>query len=135
MPYYGTRMIRRGGYAKDFSHRFGGQKNLPPPAAGKKRVWIQAVSVGEVEAIAPLVDMLSKDANFEIVITTTTSTGYKILLEKYSQKSFYTGIFPIDFWPFSSRAWDKLKPDICVLMEGEIWPCLLYTSPSPRDCS
>ena len=121
-PYYGTRMIRRGGYAKDFSHRFGGQKNLPPPAAGKKRVWIQAVSVGEVEAIAPLVDMLSKDANFEIVITTTTSTGYKILLEKYSQKSFYTGIFPIDFWPFSSRAWDKLKPDICVLMEGEIWP-------------
>lgn len=122
MPYYGTRMIRRGGYSKDFSHRFGGQKDLPPVAEGKKRIWIQAVSVGEVEAIAPLIDMLSKDDNFEIVITTTTSTGYKILREKYSGKCFYAGIFPIDFWLFSRRAWNKLKPDICVLMEGELWP-------------
>jgi 3-deoxy-D-manno-octulosonic-acid transferase len=51
IPYYAMRMIRRGGYAKDFSHRFGGQKNLPKVAKGKTRFWIQAVSVGEVEAI------------------------------------------------------------------------------------
>ena len=49
-PYYGMRMLRRGGYGLDFSHRFGKQKNLPEPQ-GKKRIWIQAVSVGEVEAL------------------------------------------------------------------------------------
>ena len=58
-PYYGLRMLRRGGYGLDFSHRFGRQKNLPPPAAGKKRIWIQAVSVGEVEALSPLIDLLN----------------------------------------------------------------------------
>ena len=121
-PYYALRMLRRGGYAKDFSHRFGGQKNLPPVPDGKHRVWIQAVSVGEIEALSTLVDKLSQDSGIELVITTTTSTAYKILREKYAPKCFYTGVFPIDFLPFSARAWRKIKPDVCVLMEGELWP-------------
>ena len=122
IPYYALRMIRRGGYAKDFSHRFGGQKNLPDVAKGKTRVWIQAVSVGEVEAISTLVDKFAERNDIELVITTTTSTGYKILRDKYAPKCFYVGVFPMDFWLFSRRAWNKIKPDVCVLMEGELWP-------------
>ncbi len=122
MPYYAMRMIRRGGYAKDFSHRFGGQKNLPAPANGKSRIWIQAVSVGEVEALAPLVEKLSATPDIELVITTTTSTGYKILRDKYAPKCLYVGVFPMDFWLFSRRAWNKIKPTMAVLMEGELWP-------------
>lgn len=122
VPYYGFRMLRRGGYGLDFSHRFGGQKNLPATAKGKKRIWIQAVSVGEVEALAPLVDLLSASGKFEIVVTTTTSTGYTILRKKYADKIFYAGIFPFDFLPFSKRAWEHIKPDAIVLMEGELWP-------------
>ncbi len=129
-PYYGMRMLRRGGYAKDFGHRFGGQKDLPPPAEGKKRIWIQAVSVGEVEALSPLVDMLCNDARIELAITTTTSTGYEILRRKYSGKILFTGIFPLDFFPFSIRAWNKIKPDLCVLMEGEMWPEHLHQAES-----
>lgn len=122
IPYYGWRMIRRGGYGRDFSHRFGGQKNLPKPAEGKKRVWIQAVSVGEVEAIAPLLEKLHASPRFETVVTTTTSTAYQILRQKYAGLCLYTGIFPLDFWPFSRRAWLKIKPDVCILMESELWP-------------
>ncbi len=129
-PYYGARMLKRGGYAKDFSHRFGGQRNLPPPADGKKRIWLQAVSVGEVEALAPLIDLLSKDSRIELAITTTTSTGYEILRKKYSDKILFTGIFPLDFFPFSNRAWNKIKPDLCVMMEGEIWPEHLHQAKS-----
>ena len=122
IPYYAMRMIRRGGYAKDFSHRFGGQKNLPKVAKGKTRFWIQAVSVGEVEAISTLVDKFASRDDVELIITTTTSTGYKILREKYAPKCFYVGVFPMDFWLFSRRAWNKIKPDVCILMEGELWP-------------
>lgn len=117
--YYAVRMLRRGGYSKDFSHRLGGQKKLPPKS-GKKRVWLQAVSVGEIEALASLIDMLSSE--FELVVTTTTSTAYKILREKYAAKCLYVGVFPIDFWLFSARAWEKINPDVCLLMEGELWP-------------
>ena len=114
------RMIRRGGYAKDFKMRFGKHKDLPRNNS-KKRVWIQAVSVGELEAIAPLVDSLISE-NAEVIITTTTSTAYKILLEKFAKKCLYCGIFPIDFYFFSKKTWNALKPDIAILMEGELWP-------------
>lgn len=122
MPYYAMRMIRRGGYGKDFSHRFGFQKNLPKPQNGKKRIWIQAVSVGEVEALSTLLKLLFEDGNFEVVVTTTTSTGYKILREKYSKYCYYVGIFPFDFCLSNALAWRRIKPDICVQMEGELWP-------------
>ncbi len=121
-PYYAWRMLKRGGYAKDFSHRFGCQENLPKPADGKKRIWIQSVSVGETEAIAPLIKKLHGRGDVELVITTTTSTAYKILREKYAQYCLYCGVFPLDFLPFSARAWKKIKPDLCVLMESELWP-------------
>lgn len=121
-PYYGFRMLRRGGYGLDFSHRFGRQKNLPPPAEGKRRIWIQAVSVGEVEALAPLIDLLNARGGVEIVVTTTTSTGYAVLRKKYAGKIFYAGIFPFDFLPFSRSAWNRIKPDAVAMMEGELWP-------------
>ncbi len=126
MPYYAMRMIRRGGYAKDFSHRFGFQKKLPNPENGKKRIWIQAVSVGEVEALSSLLKLLFEDGKFEVVVTTTTSTGYKILREKYSKFCYYVGIFPFDFWLTNALAWRRIKPDMCIQMEGELWPEHLY---------
>lgn len=131
-PYYGWRMLRRGGYGLDFSHRFGLQKDLPPVAAGKKRVWIQAVSVGEIEAIAPLVDLLCESGKVEVVLTTTTSTGYAVLRNKYADKILYGGIFPFDFFPFSRSAWRRIKPDAVVLMESELWPEHLHTAKSKK---
>ena len=132
MPYYAMRMIRRGGYGRDFSHRLGFQKNLPPPAQGKKRIWIQAVSVGEVEALSSLLKRLYGDGGFEVVVTTTTSTGYKILREKYAKFCYWVGIFPFDFWLSSASAWRRIKPDMCVLMEGELWPEHLHRAVSKK---
>ncbi len=125
-PYYALRMIKRGGYSKDFLHRLGRQNDLPKPDANKKRIWIQAVSVGEVEAIAPLLKSLFETNKVELVVTTTTSTAYKILREKYSKYCYYCAVFPMDFAPFSNSAWDKIKPDLCILMEGELWPEHMY---------
>ncbi len=121
-PYYAWRMLRRGGYSRDFSHRWGGHKKLPPKPAGRKRIWIQAVSVGEVEAMAALVEKLSALDGVDLILTTTTSTGYEILRKKYSDKALLTGVFPFDFYPFSRRAWNNFDPDLAVLMEGELWP-------------
>lgn len=130
MPYYAMRMIRRGGYGRDFSHRLGFQKNLPEPAQGKIRIWIQAVSVGEVEALATLLKLLHSDGGYEVVVTTTTSTGYKILREKYAKYCYYVGIFPFDFCLSNASAWRRLKPNMCVLMEGELWPEHLHRAKS-----
>ena len=66
LPHYGLRMWRRGGYGKDFQHRFGFFHRLAAPAAGKKRIWLQAVSVGEILAIGPLIKALRANDNIEI---------------------------------------------------------------------
>lgn len=113
-------MRKRGGYRKDFGHRFGRITNVPPRGA-KKRVWLQAVSVGEVNAIEPFLRLLAKE-NYEVVLTTTTSTGYALAREKYGALCAAIGIFPIDWFPFSGKSWKRINPDLAILMESEVWP-------------
>lgn len=114
-------MRRRGGYAEGFTHRFGEVPELPAKNAARKRVWLQAVSVGEMLAIGPLLEGLKRDG-CETYLTTTTSTGYALAKEKYALLTIGIGYFPLDFWAFNARAWRQVQPDLCLLMEGERWP-------------
>ena len=122
LPYYGFRMWRRGGYGKDFWHRLGFFHRLKAPEPAKKRIWLQAVSVGEILAIGPLMNALLATGNVEIVLTTTTSTGYAEALKRYAQSTLCIGLFPLDFWPCSWLAWRRIQPDIVLLTESELWP-------------
>ncbi|MFT4901480.1 MAG: 3-deoxy-D-manno-octulosonic-acid transferase [Lentimonas sp.] len=122
LPYYLLRMWRRGGYRKDFQHRFGRFHHLAPKEANSQRVWLQAVSVGEVLAVGPLIDALQTDPSIEIVLTTTTSTGYREARKRYQHKVLSIGIFPLDFWLFTRSAWARIQPDCIILTESELWP-------------
>jgi 3-deoxy-D-manno-octulosonic-acid transferase len=122
LPAYIRRMIRRGGYACGFGHRFGLVPLLPVNNKKVKRIWIQAVSVGEIQAIEPIIQQLSENNTLELIITCTTSTAYAIARERYAEKVLHVGIFPLDFWPCSSLAWRRFSPDVVVLMETELWP-------------
>jgi 3-deoxy-D-manno-octulosonic-acid transferase len=121
-PYYLWRMRRRGGYADGFWHRFGEVPKLPAKTPGRKRIWLQAVSVGEMLAIGPLLDRLHRAGDSEVYLTTTTSTGYRLAWDKYAGLTIGIGYFPLDFWACSERAWYRVRPDLCILMEGERWP-------------
>mgnify|MGYP001550304429 CR=1 FL=1 len=120
-PGYLRRMWRRGGYRAGFAQRFGAHPSLPKKSGGPRRVWIQAVSVGEMLAIAPLIEALRGDG-VEIYLTTTTSTGRRIANDRYLSSTLGIGYFPIDWWPFSARAWRRIAPDMVILTEGERWP-------------
>jgi 3-deoxy-D-manno-octulosonic-acid transferase len=120
-PYYLARMRRRGGYARGFPHRLGLLPPLPARRPGVRRVWLQAVSVGEMLAVEPILRALDRDGT-QVVLTTTTSTGYRLAVERYSPLVCAVAFFPIDWFPFSSRAWKAIEPDVCVVTEGERWP-------------
>ncbi|MGC6423852.1 MAG: 3-deoxy-D-manno-octulosonic acid transferase [Lentimonas sp.] len=122
LPHYIFKMWLRGGYAKSFQHRFGRFRKLPAPIKGTHRIWLQAVSVGEVLAIGPLISELSKIPNVEIVLTTTTSTGYEEARKRYADKALAIGIFPLDFWLFSKAAWRRIQPTAILMTESELWP-------------
>ncbi len=120
-PGYLRRMKRRGGYRENFAQRFGKHERLPKKEPGVKRVWLQAVSVGEMLAIAPILEALRREG-VDVYLTTTTSTGYRLAADKYRGLTVGIGYFPIDWWPFAARAWRRIKPDLVILTEGERWP-------------
>ena len=63
-----------GKYRADWDQRRGFLPELPP--ASRPRVWVHAVSVGEVNAVRGLVDAWRKQSpEMEFVISTTTDTG------------------------------------------------------------
>ena len=53
----------------------------------KKRIWIQAVSVGELSSIHPLLESLINQSDIEIVLSGTTSTGLRIAQKNILSKS------------------------------------------------
>jgi 3-deoxy-D-manno-octulosonic-acid transferase len=119
-PRYLLRMRRRGGYGGAFWHRLGAPPWMAPRAPGTRRVWLQAVSVGEVLAVEPILRALASEG-IEVVLTTTTSTGYRVAADR---RLPFTGLayFPIDWMPFSAPAWRRIAPDLAVVAEGERWP-------------
>ena len=102
--------------------RFGTTEPLRKKTPGVRRIWLQAVSVGEMLAIAPILEALEKDPAVEVYLTTTTSTGFKLAVERYREATIGLGYFPIDWCLFSWRAWRRIQPDLVILTEGERWP-------------
>jgi 3-deoxy-D-manno-octulosonic-acid transferase len=94
---------------------------LPARHRDQPRIWLQAVSVGEMLAIGPILEALHRDG-IEVYLTTTTSTGYRLAKERYGAWVLGIGYFPIDWWPFVARAWRRIAPDLVILTEGERWP-------------
>lgn len=119
-------MLRRGGYGKKFSYRAGNWPKLSPKKKGTKRIWIQAVSVGEVSSISKLLNQLSNEQNTEIILSGTTSTGLSLAEEKFGHLVSGIGPFPLDWFPFSSKAWKRINPDVIVMVDSELWPEHFY---------
>ena len=116
------RMLRYGRYRAGWANRFGRITRRQP---GKKCIWIHAVSVGEVNATTTIIRELEKKfPDYEIVISTTTDTGFARANELFGKRLciFY---FPMDFSRTMRRAFENIRPSICLLIELEVWPNLV----------
>jgi len=113
------RMIRQRRYRQGWSQRFGRISRCHPD---KKCIWLHAVSVGEVNAAKTLLTELEhRFGDFEIIVSTTTDTGFAQAQALFGEQwtVFY---FPFDFSWTMGRAFGKINPTICLLMELEVWP-------------
>jgi 3-deoxy-D-manno-octulosonic-acid transferase len=113
------RVIVQNRYRQGWSERLGKiHRNFPD----KKCIWIHAVSLGEVNATKTIITELKKHLpEFEIVLSATTDTGIERAHSLYAGelKVFY---FPLDFSSVIDRSFENIRPDICLLMELEVWP-------------
>lgn len=126
-PYYFLRMVRRGHWRQGFAQRFGKYDARIKQAITNRHVlWMHAVSVGEVNLCTQLIRALEvRVPNLKIVVSTTTTTGMGELQKKLPTHvgKFY---YPIDRRKYVSRALASINPRAVVLIEGEIWPNLIW---------
>src|ERR1700728_1452942 len=89
-PLYLRRMLKRGGYSRNFSQRFGRySKELADRFAEGGWTWMRAVSVGEIVVALRLIEELKRQSpEFKVVISTTTSTGYALGLQRRDQREW-----------------------------------------------
>jgi 3-deoxy-D-manno-octulosonic-acid transferase len=115
-----ARGLRLRGYFSRWFERFG---FFPAPGFADA-IWIHAVSVGEVNAAAPLIDALRRRyAGRPMVVTTVTPTGSDRVRQLWADQVFHVYL-PYDLPAACRRFLDRAKPAIAVIMETEIWPNL-----------
>ncbi len=92
----------------------------------RRRIWIHAVSLGEINATPRLVEALKEHltsatggGRYEIVFSCTTDTGYERAVQLYGRDSVFR--FPLDFSPVIARVLRRVKPAMIVLVELEVW--------------
>lgn len=121
-PYYLLikRTFVKGKYK--ISDKFGKNLNFPPKNG--KRLWIHAVSLGEVNLSIPIVKALKEKGDYEILVTSTTLTGLELARKKLSDLC-YVQPSPFDLIASTKKFFKKFEPDILILIEAEIWPTLL----------
>jgi 3-deoxy-D-manno-octulosonic-acid transferase len=126
MPRFVYRMWRRGGYRKDFLQRLGVYRpDVLQRMRERRRIWIHAVSVGEVSVAFRFMEEIRKArAEASFVLTTTTSTGHRLAEERMAATDLLL-YFPSDFPVVVARVLNRLNPLALILTEGELWPNLI----------
>ncbi len=114
--------VRKGKYREGFGQKLLGLAPLRDSEA--RCVWLHAVSLGEVNLIAPLVaELRRRHPDWDVAISTTTLTGYTLAKTRYASHAvFYC---PLDFSWAVRRAVDRIRPDLLLLVELELWPNLI----------
>ena len=126
-PWWMLRMLTTARYREGLRERLGRvPAALAATVAGRRVVWVHAVSVGEVLAASRLVGELEAalGAGWVVVVSTTTRTGQALARERFGvERVFY---YPLDF-AFAVRPFMRaLQPAVLVLIESEVWPRILH---------
>jgi len=121
-PVWLYRMIRHGRYRTDIGQRLGA---APVRWGLQPIIWIHGVSLGEVNAARTLAgELLGQLPDFRVVISSTTATGMAAAKRLFAPDHLVFR-WPMDFTLAVRRALNRLRPDLVVLIEGEIWPNFL----------
>ncbi|MDR9438269.1 MAG: lipid IV(A) 3-deoxy-D-manno-octulosonic acid transferase [Halomonas sp.] len=106
---------------------------IPPSAKGQRTLWLHCASVGEVQAARPLIEALGQRwPGHRLVITTMTATGAERVLALAGNRhgsqdkgEVSHHFVPLDFPGAAHRFIARLRPELAILFETELWPNLL----------
>lgn len=119
-------MVWRGLRYPEYFRRWDERLGVFTPLPVKPRIWLHAVSVGEVNAAAPLVEALQQRyPDHALLVTTITPTGSERARTLWGGDIEHVYL-PWDLPGAVDRFFDASRPDVGLIMETEIWPNLYF---------
>ncbi len=129
LPYWIYQSAQKGKYRQGWSERFFGAR--PTVDFTRPRVWIHAVSLGEVLVAKQMVEELSRRRpDVQMLLSTTTDSGMQVAQSRSPTRLFFRA--PLDFSWAVQRVADHIAPSLMILTELELWPHLLLTARQRR---
>ncbi len=119
-------LVWRGFRVREYFQRWDERYASYPDSTAQPRVWLHAVSVGEVNAAAPLVNALRQlRPDIRWVITTITPTGSERVRSLWGDAVDHVYL-PYDVPGSVGRFLGHFKPSLALILETELWPNLLF---------
>jgi len=112
-----------GRHSENLKERLG---HIPPKLvqtlSGSPRIWIHAVSLGEVKVAGSIIKALRQILPAcSVIVSTVTKHGRELATETFGD-NIPVVFAPIDFIGSVRKALSSVHPDVLVFMETEIWP-------------
>jgi len=125
-PAAGLLLRRRVAKGKEIGERLGERYGHPGRTRPKGRLWwFHAASVGETNAIMPLLHALrERYPDIRCLLTTFTVTSARIASSRLPEGAIHQ-FAPLDSPQFIRRFLDYWQPELAAFTESEIWPNLI----------
>jgi len=125
------RSLRQKEYCRHWAERFLGRGAGGDKEPGTLMIWVHAVSVGETRAAQPLIERLAQvhpHACFVLTHMTPTGRAAGTDIVRALPRRVQQRYLPYDLPLAVQRFLRETAPRVGVLMETELWPCLLYAT-------
>lgn len=137
------RSHKRDNYQEEVDQRFGRQYPALPKSQAldqqaQKVIWCHAVSLGETNTIAPLLDALMAKG-YAIWLTNTTQTGFARATTRFAddiaQGRLSHSYVPVDSPKVIDSFLNHVQPIAALFVETELWATILSTLSERRIAS
>lgn len=128
LPYFLVRMAITRRFREGLCERLGFYPAGLLRRGEQGAIWVQAASVGEVNAARPLVGLLREHfPSSPVILTCQTATGRQTAGKNLGGEVAAI-LSPLDFGPIVGRLIRRVSPRILILIETELWPGMILTA-------
>ena len=127
VPVMLVRFLVRGVTRREYWQRLTERFGYLPSHLSPGSIWIHAVSVGEVNAVRPLVEYLLENSDVPILLSCVTPTGSAQITRLFGGRVSQV-YAPVDSGIIVNRALETVKPCAIIIAETELWPNFLCVS-------
>lgn len=125
LPFILLRLLWRSRKSPDYRKRWAERFGLFPAPQLRHPIWIHAVSFGEAKLAVTLIHALKKQfPQASFVVTTMTVTGSNEISKNFGNDVFHIYV-PYDYPTAVQNFLNRIKPQILIIMETELWPNIL----------